>query len=93
MYPTELNAQKHHSEPDFPEYVKHLAEHLRRDAAYYGKRDYCPSRQHDPSLYDGDAYAELKDRQPRSYMPAQPSSPQPLLRVDLEFATGEMVFQ
>jgi hypothetical protein len=24
MYATELNAQNHHSEPDFPDYVKHL---------------------------------------------------------------------
>jgi arylsulfatase A-like enzyme len=80
MYPTELNAQNHHSEPDFPDYVKHLAEHLRQDADYYtanvlktpqkypfityGKRNYCWSRQRDPSLYDGDDYAQLKDNQP-----------------------------
>ena len=79
MYPTELNAQNHHSEPDFPGYVKHLAEHLRQGAGYYtanvmntekypfityGKRDYCWSRQHDPSIYDSDDYAELKDHQP-----------------------------
>jgi N-sulfoglucosamine sulfohydrolase len=81
MYPTELNAQHHHSEPDFPDYVKHLAEHLRQDAGYYtanvtktpqkypfityGKRDYCWSRQHDPSLfYDGDDYEQLKNHQP-----------------------------
>ncbi|MEU6584802.1 sulfatase [Nocardia sp. NPDC046763] len=80
MYPTELNAQHHHSEPDFPDYVKHLAEHLRAGAGYYtanvvktpdkypfitiGKRDYCWSRQHDPSIYDGDDYAELSTHQP-----------------------------
>ena len=80
MYPTELNAQNHHSEPDFPDYVKHLAEHLRAGGDYYtanvmktpekypfityGKRDYNWSRQHDPSIYDGDDYAQLKDHQP-----------------------------
>lgn len=79
-YPTALNAQHHHSEPEFPEFVKHLAEHLREGSGYYtanvtktpekypfityGKRDYCWSRQHDPSIYDGDDYAELKDHQP-----------------------------
>jgi hypothetical protein len=26
----------------------------------YGKRDYCWSRQHDPSIYDGDDYADLR---------------------------------
>ena len=31
MYPTYLNAQHHHSEPDFPPPVKHLAQRLRED--------------------------------------------------------------
>ncbi len=80
MYPTALGAQHHHSEPEFPEFVKHLAEHLREGAGYYtanitktpekypfisyGKRDYCWSRVHDPSFYDGEDFAALKDHQP-----------------------------
>jgi len=80
MYATYLNAQHHHSTPDFPPTVKHLAERLREDGGYYtanvakvpqgypfisfGKRDYDWSRQHDPSLYDTGDYAGLKDHQP-----------------------------
>jgi arylsulfatase A-like enzyme len=65
-YPTELNAQHHHCEPDFPPDVKHIAERLREGGGYftanvtknpdkypfitYGKRDYNWSRQHDESI-------------------------------------------
>src|SRR6266481_6249478 len=80
MYATYLNAQHHHSTPDFPPTVRRLAERLREDGGYYtanvakvpqgypfvsfGKRDYDWSRQHDPSLYDTGDYAGLKDHQP-----------------------------
>jgi N-sulfoglucosamine sulfohydrolase len=80
MYPTYLNAQHHHSEPDFPPPIKHLAQRLREDGGYFtanvakvpdeypfigfGKRDLNWSGQHDESLYDTDDFADLKDHQP-----------------------------
>ena len=80
MYPTYLNAQHHHSAPDFPPNVKHLAQRLREDGGYFtanvakvpdeypfigfGKRDLNWSGQHDESLYDTNDFAELKDHQP-----------------------------
>ncbi|HEX5859401.1 MAG TPA: sulfatase [Microbacterium sp.] len=80
MYPTYLNAQHHHSTPDFPPNVKHLAQRLRDDGGYFtanvvnvpdgypfisfGKRDLCWSGQHDESLYDSADFSDLKAHQP-----------------------------
>ncbi|MGI9557436.1 MAG: sulfatase-like hydrolase/transferase, partial [Solirubrobacterales bacterium] len=79
-YATALNAQHHHSKPDFPEHVKHLAERLREDGGYFtanvsknkdgrpdlgwGKLDYCWARDTADEFYESDDYNDLAENQP-----------------------------
>ena len=80
MYMTALNGQHHHSHPEFPADVKHLAERLREEAGYFtanvsknkpgvpdigwGKLDYCWARDTADEFYDSNDYNELKENQP-----------------------------
>ena len=79
MYPTYLNAQHHHTEPDFPLRQALGAATARRGRLLHGERLQGAGRvsvhrlrqarpllvgQHDEALYDSADFADLKDNQP-----------------------------
>ncbi|MGI9586550.1 MAG: sulfatase family protein, partial [Acidimicrobiia bacterium] len=79
QYMTAVNGQHHHSTPEYPPHVKHLAERL-KEVGYFpanisknkpglpeigwGKLDYCWDRNTADEFYDSDDYADLAPNQP-----------------------------